>query len=351
MAHELAQTKTGEWMMAYAGETPWHRLGKSLGAANVDRHTMFDASGLGWRVGMRPATLCLADLTPGEFQLVNGADIITVPDKFVTYRMDTNEPLGVVGASYTIFQNETCFEFMDAITSMGVSYETAGGLRGGRRIWISGKLEGALHVLDDRIDQHLLLASSHDSSLELTVRFSGTRVVCANTLAAALRGAKDTSSIYRVRHTSELMNKVDQAQTVLKMARAFYDDLGGALERMGRAKVTRDQATKYVEEVVGAGKRTEKIRDRVLSLAGSGRGNSRPEIAGTVYTLYNGFTEWLTHEKVSRGYAEATETEQYVDRVESNWFGGNAEMNADAFALAVKMADEIGVSSTSLLFN
>jgi phage/plasmid-like protein (TIGR03299 family) len=329
-------------MMAFAGDVPWHRMGVSVGADGVDSGVMMPAAGLDWETLKVPVRYTLQPFDAGVFNLIDAASVMTVPEKFVTVRYDTGAPLGVVGADYEVFHNRECFSFMDAIASLGIKYHTAGALGNGSRVWIAGKLDGALHVNHDKIEQYMLLSTSHDGSLKVTVRFTPVRVVCQNTLSLALRGSKDKSSVVAVKHSGAIMDKLGQAQTVLNVARAFYDDMGGMLNRMAGARVTPEQSRKYVESLFGKGStRARNVADRVLLLSTTGMGNDTPEVAGTVYGLYQGVTEYLTHERTVSGTAEASSDVQQAARMESLWFGTNADLNADAFALASKMADDL----------
>ena len=342
-AANLATRADGSAMMGYAGAIPWHGMGVSVGDDAVNSATMIEASGLDWETGLEPVRYTLGAIDGGIMNLIDAAQILTVPEKFVTIRRDTGAALGIVGSDYEVFHNRDCFDFMDAIASLGVKYHTAGALGNGARVWIAGKLDGALHIGHDRVDQYMLLSTSHDGSLKVTVRFTPVRVVCQNTLTMALHGSRDKSSIVSVKHTGRIMDKLGEASKVLKVATAFYDDLGGMLNRMAGARVTPEQSRKYAEAVFGKGStRAKNVVDRVLNLSTQGMGNDTPEVAGTVWGLYNGVTEYLGHERKPNGTAEATPEVQQAARVESLWFGTNADVNADAFALAMKLTGEIG---------
>ena len=48
--------------------------------------------------------------------------------------------LGVVSDRYRIVQNEEAFQFTDDLLGEGVTYETAGSLQGGKKVWMLAKL-------------------------------------------------------------------------------------------------------------------------------------------------------------------------------------------------------------------
>src|SRR3546814_20848068 len=79
-------------------------------------------------------------------------------------------------------------------------YETAGALGNGERIFITAKLPDYIRVGgDDLIEKYLFLTTSHDGSGSITAAFTPIRIVCANTLNAAMPRQSNT---IKIRHTS-----------------------------------------------------------------------------------------------------------------------------------------------------
>jgi hypothetical protein len=109
---------------------------------------------------------------------------------------DTDEVLGVVGNDYEVVQNVNAFDFFDAIVGGkdGILYETAGALGKGERIFITAKLPDYIRIgRDDLIKQYLFLTTSHDGYGSITAAFTPIRIVCQNTLNAALRNHSQES--------------------------------------------------------------------------------------------------------------------------------------------------------------
>jgi len=122
-------------------------------------------------------------------------------------RTDTDEVLGLVGRDYNVVQNIAAFGFFDNIVGAGsgIRYETAGCLCRGQNIFITAKLPDYIRVgRDDLIEQYLFLTSSHDGSGSITIAFTPVRIVCANTLNAAMR---HKSNCIKIRHTARATNK------------------------------------------------------------------------------------------------------------------------------------------------
>jgi hypothetical protein len=70
------------------------------------------------------------------------------------------------------------------------------------------------------------------------------------------------------------------------------------------------------------------IIEEIVGLAEAGRGNDLPSVRGTLWTAYNGVTEWLTY---SRGRSQE-------NRMNSLWFGDGANLNRQALEVALSMA-------------
>ena len=98
-----------------------------------------------------------------------------------------------MGKDYEVVQNMDAFSFFDAIVGGdGIQYETAGALGKGERIFITAKLPNYIKVgNDDLIEQYLFLTTSHDGGGSITAAFTPVRIVCNNTLNAALRNHSD----------------------------------------------------------------------------------------------------------------------------------------------------------------
>ncbi len=133
---------------------------------------------------------------------------------FATIRKDTGDVLGVVGKDYQIVQNVDAFTFFDSIVGGdGIQYETAGALGNGERIFITAKLPNYIKVgREDLIEQYLFLTTSHDGYGSITAAFTPVRIVCNNTLNAALR---NHSNSIKIRHTANAKDRLEQAHKVM----------------------------------------------------------------------------------------------------------------------------------------
>ena len=122
MAHEI-DFSTGTASVFTVGQRPWHRLGVNVQEAQTSQEAI-RLAGLDWRVNLQSV-----------HTLDRNFISRTIPNTFAVVRQDTDATLGVVSGSYRPFQNEECFQFMDAIVGERLAmFETAGSIRGGRRV-------------------------------------------------------------------------------------------------------------------------------------------------------------------------------------------------------------------------
>lgn len=113
-----------------------------------------------------------------------------VPRRRAVVRADTRDVLGVVTRLYQPVQNREAFSFLNSLVQEGsLTFETAGAIDRGARVWMLATLPGVLRVRhsDDTTKKYLLLSNSHDGSSALRVFYTGIRVVCENSLRLALR--------------------------------------------------------------------------------------------------------------------------------------------------------------------
>jgi phage/plasmid-like protein (TIGR03299 family) len=194
MAHNINfNEQTGQHSFFSVKQKAWHGLGQIVEDYPTSKQALAFA-GLDYEVIKSPLFTQSRAMTVGnEGELVSGMDI-AVPNYYATMRTDNNTVLGVVGRDYSIVQNRDAFSFFDAIVGGdGMQYETAGALGNGERIFITAKLPGYIKVgQDDYIEKYLFLTTSHDGSGSITAAFTPVRIVCQNTLSAALRNSSNT---------------------------------------------------------------------------------------------------------------------------------------------------------------
>lgn len=303
---------------AFVGRTPWNG-GFRVEDGFISPAKFMKAAGLDWKVGLEDAYL---------------ADGTQLPKTKVSRRDTDGKILGVVGDRYHVLQNEEAFNwFAPFIESRSAAFETAGALKDGKVIWVlaSTQLNGAV-VKNDEVKSYILLSHSHDGTLSIRSGFTPIRVVCQNTLAAAMNSA--SSKLLKIKHTKSATLALEKVQEIMDVAN---QDFRGTMEQykfLASKGVNKASLEKYVNLVLGKEEEGEvkEVRNSTLEkvelLFETGKGHELG--AGTAWNAYNAITEYLSWEKG-----------RTVDsRLHSLWFGEDVKTNQKALDLAVKLASD-----------
>ena len=290
--------------MFYTREKPWHGLGTMVMEAPASAKAL-ELAGLDWKVEQRPV------------QTVDGIEL----KGFCANIRDTDKKvLGVVTDKYRVVQNEDAFAFTDALLGEGVTYETAGSLQEGRKVWLLARLPHRYIISGDEITPYLVFSNSHDGSAAIKVAMTPIRVVCNNTLNLALEQAK---RCWSAAHIGNLAGKMQDARQTLLYADDYMAELGKAFERLHRTKVTDRQVLDYINCLFPE---TEKLsplqRKNIAHMKDELRMRyyDAPDLKDTEkdgYRFINAVSDFATHAKPIR------ETKNYRE----NLFGRTMEGN------------------------
>lgn len=343
MAHQIHFNEiTQKHSFFSVKEKPWHGLGQIV----TDYPTSAQAiahSGLDYEVVKRPL-----------FAEGYGDERKPVTDYFANMRTDSQELLGIVGKDYHIVQNKDAFTFFDSIVGgHGILYETAGALGKGERIFITAKLPDYIRVgKDDLIEKYLFLTTSHDGSGSITAAFTPIRIVCANTLNAALKNQTNT---VRIRHTSNASARLEQAHKVMEISDRMSSGLEDIFNHWSTVRITDAQVKKLIamalapsKEVLSQVKNEQyeelscvfsNIVENAYAYAMSDNTQLTATCEGTLFGTYNAVTGYFQNVK------------SYKDpqaRLKSLLLGGNAQQRSqDAFNLC----SDFALKGSSILEN
>jgi len=277
--------------MMYAGQEPWHGIGEKV-ETEVTSAAAMKLAGLDWEVEKR-------SLATVSEKTVDGIPVVglEVPNYKAIVRKSDNKVMSVVQDTYAPIQNSEQFDFMDSLVGEGLAmYHTAGALKGGRQIFMTVKLSGDYRIADHEVEKFLLLTSSHDYSGPMRVLWTPIRVVCWNTLSAALGPGVQRS--VSIRHTRYWRNKQNEAREVLGLAEGYYQKLREQMEQMELKKLGEKVLLDVLEELYPINSPRSKAhvmnrRRKVRLLYRDGRGNS----GKTTLDAYNAIVEEYDHRK------------------------------------------------------
>lgn len=289
MAHELEIKTDGTASMAYSmdGGVPWHGLGTPVKGLMSSAEAL-DAAGLDWQVNK----VGLYVKSP------SGEGFSKITDKFAVQRATDGRVLGAVGGDYVPFQNSDAFAFMDTMIGTDEArFDTAMSLFGGKRVVMTAQLEGFTVLGDDAYDRWLMVSNSHDGSRAFTAAVVNIRVVCANTEAMALRGAKQTWSIT---HRGDLAGKVQEAKETLGLADKYTEAFKVMVEELAKIEVADSTFEAILKANFAEQKRqlpanleaVRKIRETSPRIS--------DDLRSTGYGALSALTEWTSHGKAYR---------------------------------------------------
>jgi phage/plasmid-like protein (TIGR03299 family) len=309
--------------MAYVNETPWHGLGNQL-TPGQPLEVWAQRAGMEWRI------------ESADVRYIASADglgsIHAFPDQKVLFRSDTKAPLSVVSQRYQVVQPQEILEFYRDLTEIsGFELETAGILKGGRKIWALARTGQSSTIKgNDVTNAYVLLATACDGTLATTAQFTSIRVVCNNTLAVALANG---NGAVKVPHSTSFDPQAVKKQ--LGISVSGWDSFMYRMKTLSERRVKSHEAMNYFLRVftdattTATGLSNERAMKKVQGLYdGLGKGSDLASSKGTTFGLLSAVTEYVDHERRARS----------VDhRLESAWFGQGATLKQKALDLALLM--------------
>ena len=353
MAHNISfNDRTNKHSFFSVKEKAWHNLGQMV----TDYPTSAEAiqfAGLDYRVEKRKL------FTYDNDNLFGNADTIAphleVPKFYATVRTDTDDVLGVVGEGYEVVQNVDAFSFFDAIVDgEGIQYETAGALGKGERIFITAKLPDYIKVgTDDVIEKYLFLTTSHDGFGSVTAAFTPVRIVCQNTLNAAMQARTAT---VKIRHTGGAKERLEGAHKLMGMTNTLSSQLDELFNRWAHIRITDKQVRSLIQTAMAPNREVLKdlqagladalstqyrnMCDSVFEYAVTNPSQQLATTKGTLFGAYNGITGYF--QNVREYKSEET-------KLKSILLGGAAQIKTQkAFDLC---SDFMKLGSRALFLN
>jgi phage/plasmid-like protein (TIGR03299 family) len=353
MAHNINYNEhTKQHAFFSVAQKPWHGLGQIVSEYPTSREAITYA-GLDYRVEKRKL------FTYDNQNIFGNADTIApgleVPNYYATVRQDTDTVLGVVGREYEVVQNVDAFAFFDAIVGGdGIQYETAGALGKGERIFITAKLPDYIKVgNDDLIEKYLFLTTSHDGFGSIRAAFTPVRIVCQNTLSAALR--KCTNSI-TIRHTTRAKERLEQAHKLMGIADSLSIQLAELFNRWATVQITDKQVKNLIRLAMAPNREVLKdlqaglmdeqstqfknVCDDVFQYTLTNPTQQLETTKGTLFGAYNGITGY---------YQNVQEYKSDEAKLRSLLLGGNGQQKTQkAFDLCL---DFMKLGNSALFLN
>ena len=278
--------------MVSVREVPWHGLGTIVEEAMTSKEAL-ELSGLDWTINSKPIFDSFGNEIAGYKANTRSSD---------------NKVLGIVSNKYQIVQNAEAFEFTDALIGEGITYETAGSLWGGRKIWLLGKMPER-YIVGDKFEPFICFTNNHDGTGAVKACMTPVRVVCNNTLNMALSSAKRSWS---ARHIGNINAKLEDARQTLQLADEYLKHLEEMADKLanekfseGEMKKTLDLLFPVAEDATDRQKRTaENAKEEIIICT------LRPDVAqflNTKWGFLNAVSDYVGHSEPARRTANFDE--------------------------------------------
>lgn len=303
--------------MAYAGQTPWHGLGKEV-SNDLTPEEMLIAADLNWTVDKKKMFLNLGKglkEVEGEKALVRSKD-----DKVLSIVSDTWNPV----------QNSEAFEFFnDFVLSGNMEMHTAGSLKDGKMVWALARVKESFSVFGgDEVDSYLLFSNPHEFGKSIDVRFTPIRVVCNNTLTYAL--STKVKNQIKLNHCRKFNG--DAVKAALGFSHERLEMYKQQALFLGSKRYTKETIHEYFTKLFPkASNKKENKEARNVSIAMEllDKQPGAEFAEGTFWQAFNTVTYMVDH--VIGRNADT--------RLSSSWYGAGAKQKMEALDLALNMAE------------
>jgi len=330
--HNIAQTQTGEWMTAWAGATPWHKLGTQADGLMTTHDALIKAN-LNWVVTKEP------------LYYEDNDEMDVLPGTYGVFRTESGKRIPLtkngqtVGKVWKALQNVEAFSFLDELTGdHKPKVEVCGALGEGQTVWILARLPTSI-VFDnvDTVHKYLLISNTHDGTGSVRILPTPIRVVCFNTLSMALGRGKGQG--YAIRHSGKMHERMEEVKKALQAVEEDFTQWANDVERMLNTKINLETTQEYFIDVM------DLKRDEDGELATRGKNiiastnklllsptNNIGNMSGTVWAAYNAITEAIDHSLTQLRNGETS-----IKRTQSAMFGPLARRKVIAWNKAMEL--------------
>lgn len=300
--------------------TAWHGLGTSI-PEGLDVPKALEMAHADYVVKSQPVLALnddmLAKIENGEF--INAAMLkqFIVNGVKGNVRNDTSACLGITSDSYGLVSNKEAFEFVEALCNGNANapvVETCGVLGQGEVSFMSCKFAEPIRLANngnDIVDMYVVIMNSFNGKGALKVCITPIRVVCNNTLNAALH---NNAASFSIRHTSNVANRMNSATATLKHYYDYKASFEETMLALSKVRVNDKQIEDILAKSLMSDKvykvykaadsnlnsvdlstRTKNIMASALDTMQSGIGQEVGE-RGTALWVYNGLTSFTNNE-------------------------------------------------------
>jgi phage/plasmid-like protein (TIGR03299 family) len=334
MSDNITRSATGQDDFAFIGNRGaiWHRKGQEM-KPDATEEEWRKAAGLDWEAVKVDA---YADLRSPRWPTLDG--MVKAPARKFVVRSDTGAMLGdnLVSDRYVPHQPAELDNWFKRYISVDERFQrdTMGSLSGGSTIFMTAKFNGDLTVAGDRHVARLLMTTTFDGTGATINQATMVRVVCNNTLTAAMY---DKKAVVRTRHNTRF-DPVRVGNELAQIAQGFaqYKAMGDAMASVALSIRQVSDFFKQCLEIPFNAKEddisTRKMNQfRALGRAHRATQAERNSSSIDAWTALNAITRWVDHDRTSENGDGGQK------QLISAQFGSGAAIKERAVALLLPM--------------
>ena len=250
---------------------------------------------------------------------------------FGVVRTDTQALLGVVSKQYEIVQNDSLLRMAEFIREE-VDMDCVIVLSDGAKVCFTATLRGAETdiVPGDTVKRRIVGYLGHDGKTGCGAKFTNIRVVCQNTLTAAMQDSGARSSIT---HKNGANQNFDALIESIDVARQDFVTECDLMREFSRTSMGIDAFRQFCDEVYNIDEdQTFRKRDRLDRAFMSGYGWEHAP-----WSIWTGINAITQVETSTRGTTAAKGRAQFA----RGTFGAGATISKRAFAIAQDMLTSV----------
>ena len=306
------------------GQAAWHGQGVVTEGTLPAREAFETADAL-FTVEKRPLFFYGEDTSPSP---THGEQVPFPTESFAVVRTDTEQLLGVVSKQYEIVQNESLLRMAEFIREE-VDMDCVIVLSDGAKVCFTATLRGAETdiVPGDTVKRRIVGYLGHDGKTGCGAKFTNIRVVCQNTLTAALGERSGAHS--SITHKNGANNNFDALINSIDVARQDFVTECELMREFSRCSMGMTEFSRFADEVYNiADDQAFRKRDKLCQAFRSGYGSEFAPMS--VWAGINAITQVETS---TRGTTAAKGRAQFARGV----FGAGAQISKKAFAVAKEL--------------
>lgn len=332
MAHNIDMTN-GRANIAFLGprNDVWHRMGQEMLPGQTLQEWAKQA-GLDWTAHKVPAIAALSG--PLFDHLDPSTRMREVSSQQFVVRGDNGAPLGYVSSQYQPVQPIEVLEWFQQYIGVDDRFhlDVAGSLKSGQIIWATATFRDSLNIVGEEHKARLLMSTTFDGSGATINKATMTRVVCNNTLDAALADKKAT---IRTRHNTKF--SPERVGAELAAIASGFDQYRAMAEAMVQVQQSAADVSNFFKAMLDipfdakaddiSGRKMGQFKALGIAYKETVAEGTQP---GTAWTALNAITRWVDHARAARGGDNGKEEARMLS---ANFGGTGSQLKAKAVAM------------------